>query len=44
MATRRVLDIFDMSTDISLNGGILKDSVARLVEGAVLKDKVVGIA
>ena len=44
MPTRWILDMFDMSTDVCLDSGVLKDTVAGLVEGAVFEDKVVCIA
>ena len=44
MSTRWVLDVLDMSTDVSMDGGIFEDAVAGLVEGAVLENQVVSIA
>ena len=43
VATGGVLDIFDMSTDVRLDGGVLKDAVAGLVEGTVFEYEVLRI-
>ena len=39
-----VFDVLDMATDVRLDGRVLEDTVARLVEGAVFEHEVVGIA
>ena len=43
VATGRILDVFNMTTDICLDGGILKDAVAGLVEGTVFQYEVLCI-
>ena len=44
MSRSRVLDVLDMPTDISLDGGIFEHTVAHLVDGAVLQHEVLRIA
>ena len=43
VAAGGVLDVLDMSTDICLDGGVLKDTVAGLVEGTVFQYEVLRI-
>ena len=40
----RVLDVLDMSADVSFDGRILEHTVAHLVDGAVLQHEVLRIA
>jgi hypothetical protein len=44
MATGGIFDMFDVSTDVSLDSGILEDTITSFVEGTVLQDEVISIA
>jgi hypothetical protein len=44
MSTGRVFNVLDMSVNVGLNGGILEDAVACLVECAILKHETVDVA
>ena len=44
MPAGRILDVLNVSADVGLDGCVLKNTVAGLVEAAVLEDEVLGVA
>ena len=44
MSAGRILDVFDMSANVCLNGGIFEHTVAGLVKSAVFEYEVLCVA